>query len=352
MKTSEQTNDLITALAKARVEFPTITRNCAATARGGREYRYADLSTIAEATAPVLATHGLVLMQGIEDGDNGQLCISSTLYHTSGQWMQCALSVPKPASMQEVGSLSTYIRRYQQSALLNIVTEDDDDVASTAGATTEPKKIAAPDTAHKTTGISHPLPVGEGGTTGAATNGNTPPEPGSGEPLERPTLAHMEALAQLVTVQCGADIEELHGRIRHTLGLRPDASTAPRLMVRVMTMAQYMTIFQHFTKVAEQLAKAKGKEAPGANTPAHVPASPATAAPAAEHPKAVPSPAASTPSLSAPGPDDIAQRERLVREAMDAGIAEGEAWYCVKHHSLQDAERLLLDAAKKRIKAA
>jgi hypothetical protein len=156
MKTSEQLTDLITALAKARMELPAIVRNCSAIARGRREYQYADLSTIAEATSRVLATHGLILVQAVGDGDTGQLCISSTLFHTSGQWLQCALSVPKPASIQEVGAISTYIQRYQQSPLLNIATEDDDDAASTHGATTEPatKAPAAP-TAH-TNGYTAP----------------------------------------------------------------------------------------------------------------------------------------------------------------------------------------------------
>jgi hypothetical protein len=306
MKTSEQLTDLMTALAKARIEFPAIVRNCSATARGGREYQYADLSTIAEATSGVLATHGLVLVQGIEDGDNGQLCISSTLFHTSGQWLQCALSVPKPASMQEVGAISTYIRRYQQSSLLNIATEDDDDASSTAGATTEPK------------------------ATVPASNGHAPdPRETS---LEHPTEGHIAALRNLALTECGEELEVFEGRIRQMMKLPKQASVSPRLLARSMTMTTYMELFAYYRRLEAQLAK--GKEASRGNAPQEAAVSQPAAA-STEAPPAVPSPAGSS-SAPEPSHGDAAgdpAYHKLYQEALGWGVDESEIKHTLEHHS-------------------
>jgi hypothetical protein len=54
---------------------------------------------------PILGQHGLVLVQGLEDGEGGTLRISSTLFHAqSGQWL---CSVEKPANMQDFGMTCT-----------------------------------------------------------------------------------------------------------------------------------------------------------------------------------------------------------------------------------------------------
>jgi hypothetical protein len=280
MKTSEQLTDLMIALVKARLEFPAIVRNCSAIARGGREYQYADLSTIAEATSGVLATHGLVLVQGIEDGDNGQLCISSTLFHTSGQWLQCALSVPKPASMQEVGAISTYIRRYQQSSLLNIATEDDDDASSTQGATTEPK------------------------ATSPASNGQTP-APQETDRLDHPTEGHLAALKNLACTECHDPVEVFEGRVRQMMKLPKQASVSPRLLSRSMSMATYMELFAYYRRLEAQLAK--GKEPTNGTAPAQAPLPQSGAA--EDAPPAVPSPAGSS-SAPEPDPADADERDR------------------------------------------
>ena len=77
---------------------------------------------------------------------------------------------------------------------------------------------------------------------------------------------------------------------------------------------------------------------------------PATPAPTGKDQPADPSPAVSS---SAPASTQTAaERERIVREAMDAGIPEQEARHIVTHHSLKAAHSLLLAAAKKRLHAA
>jgi hypothetical protein len=303
--------------------FQPIVRNCSATARGGREYHYADLSTIAEATSGVLAQQGLVLVQAVEDGAEGQLCISSTLFHTSGQWLQCALSVPKPTSMQEVGAISTYIRRYQQSSLLNIATEDDDDAASTHGATTEPSTKA---------------PV----VPTAARNGHAPPSQDA--TLEHPTESHLAALRNLAVTECGEPVEVFEGRVRQMMKLPKQASVSPRLLSKSMPMTTYMEMFAYYRRLEAQLAKGQETTDGTASTQAPVPQSAATE----DAPPAVPS-----GSSSAPDPDPVADAAERDRQRLRAEVASWplrvsptEIEHIITHHPYSKARTLLWQARR------
>jgi hypothetical protein len=105
---------------------------------------------------------------------------------------------------------------------------------------------AAPDAAHETTGISHPLPVGEEGTPGAATppatNGHRPaPEPD--ESLAHPTESHLAALRNLAVTECQDPVEVFEDRLRRTMGVPKHASVSPRLLTKTMSMQAYMEVY-------------------------------------------------------------------------------------------------------------
>jgi hypothetical protein len=82
----------------------------------------------------------------------------------------------------------------------------------------------------------------------APTNGHDPHP-------ERPTEAHIGALRTLALQECGTDEEEFQTRIRRTMGLKPGASVAPKLLSRAMSMSQYMTVFEYYACLSEQLAR-------------------------------------------------------------------------------------------------
>lgn len=132
MKTSENTAELVKALVKARAEFPAIKRDKVAkvpTKNGGSfQYTYADLSSVVDATEPVLLKHGIILTHGMIS--NGHTALTCRLSHTSGEWMQAEYPLPDSCTPQELGSAITYGRRYTSCAMLGIVTEDDDDGAT------------------------------------------------------------------------------------------------------------------------------------------------------------------------------------------------------------------------------
>lgn len=89
--------------------------------------KYAPLDAIIEATRPVLAKHGLAVMQSpwFEEGKAG---VQTRIIHKGGHSESSSLLLPlKDQSPQGVGSAITYARRYALAAVLGIASEDDDD---------------------------------------------------------------------------------------------------------------------------------------------------------------------------------------------------------------------------------
>lgn len=101
---------------------------------------YASLQSVFDAARPALAPQGLAVSQGFTNGTNGEtVTVTTTLLHSSGQWMRSALTMkPSKADPQGIGSAITYARRYSLAAILGIVVDEDDDgnAASQKPATT------------------------------------------------------------------------------------------------------------------------------------------------------------------------------------------------------------------------
>lgn len=89
-------------------------------------YRYATLGQVMKAVRPVLAAHHLAISQEVSTVDD-TVQVVTRLLHASGE----AYATP-PATMhfkpdpQHLGSIVTYLRRYQLVALLGLAIEDDD----------------------------------------------------------------------------------------------------------------------------------------------------------------------------------------------------------------------------------
>lgn len=93
---------------------------------GTYRYKYAPLSTIMRTIRPVLAKHGLVVSQLVSSHD-GELVLTTQLVHRSGQTYGTGpLSVKLPQTPQQLGSIVSYLRRYQLVALCGLAVEDDD----------------------------------------------------------------------------------------------------------------------------------------------------------------------------------------------------------------------------------
>lgn len=138
MKTSEQTNELAAALAKAASTFPKIERGRTATvypkdsSKKPYSYDYADLDDVLSAVRLPLAENGLTISHDCRV-TRDPLCLEviARLDHASGQWKESEpLPMPCEGTMsaaQQIGSAYTYGRRYTSQAILGISTEADDD---------------------------------------------------------------------------------------------------------------------------------------------------------------------------------------------------------------------------------
>lgn len=149
MKSSEQMNEIATALAKAQAEMSNPVKDRTAWVYSERTkseytYNYADLACVLDAVRPALSKHGIALIQTPEVGEpqihehgekiwrTARLVITTRLMHGSGQWIesQLDLEINPDDRVQSMGSSISYLRRYALQSIVGISAEEDDDGAS------------------------------------------------------------------------------------------------------------------------------------------------------------------------------------------------------------------------------
>ena len=127
MEQSELVNELSASLAKAQLEIKNPAKNAT---NPFLKNRYADLGSCLNAIRAVAAVNGLAFVQTVEMlGDS--VSVSSQISHSSGQWIrQTAKTIVQNGGknlMQDVGSMSTYLKRYQAQSMWAISGDDDTD---------------------------------------------------------------------------------------------------------------------------------------------------------------------------------------------------------------------------------
>lgn len=124
MQRSETVSNLLNALCKAQSEFPVIPKTkevIVKTNSGSYTFKYAPLEDTIKLIRPVLHGNGLGFTQGA-DGD----ILTTTIFHSSGEWISYAMPLPEGVSEQQYGSRITYRRRYALKSALGIETDEDD----------------------------------------------------------------------------------------------------------------------------------------------------------------------------------------------------------------------------------
>lgn len=117
--------NLLNALSAFQKEVPIIHKNTK-----GYSYTYADLSQIIEKITPVLKKHELGFYQAVHGTQ-----LKTVIFHSSGDKIEECADIPQGVNLkgmnefQVLGSAITYMRRYQLSAMLGIVTDADLDAA-------------------------------------------------------------------------------------------------------------------------------------------------------------------------------------------------------------------------------
>ncbi len=145
METSVEIDKLAAAMAKAKGTMQPALKSAInpAFARGGSKgSSYAKLEDCDKAATPALTQNELVLLQGVHGTD-----FVARLLHSSGQWIQIRVPLPGDVhqmTIQQLGSMTTYLRR-QTYSLVGLVTDDDDD-GNAASANGKGDRSGRPDT--------------------------------------------------------------------------------------------------------------------------------------------------------------------------------------------------------------
>lgn len=133
IETSEQINELATALAKAQAAFTAVPKGKTARVYSKRtnseySYKYADLADAWDVARAPLADNGLSVVQCPVSPDRGVISVVTLLIHTSGQWIKSVLTMEAAdATPQSIGTIITYARRYGLASMLGLVTDEDTD---------------------------------------------------------------------------------------------------------------------------------------------------------------------------------------------------------------------------------
>jgi len=118
--------NLFKALAAFQQDCPVILKDTT-----GYGYKYADLPQIFNVINPLLKKHGLGFYQSVEAKQ-----LKTVVFHIeSGELIESCADIPQEVSLkgmndfQVLGSAITYMRRYQLSSMLGIVTDKDTDAS-------------------------------------------------------------------------------------------------------------------------------------------------------------------------------------------------------------------------------
>ena len=122
MKTSEK----VAMISKAYAECSPKLLNIAKDSKG-YGYTYTSLEKLIEHTKPILAEHGLAIMQ-MPTG-NGLI---TRMLHNSGEWIEQEMTseliqMKQMNAFQVQGSQITYLRRYMWASICGIASDDDMD---------------------------------------------------------------------------------------------------------------------------------------------------------------------------------------------------------------------------------
>lgn len=130
----DNTSEVANALASFNLEMENIAKNAK---NPFFKSSYLDLSAIANTVRPLLAKHGLSVVQYPIDDENGRISVNTVLLHKSGQRIEFPGIWVKPSKLGDVqvlGSIITYLKRYSIAAILFVAgCEEDDDGEKAVG---------------------------------------------------------------------------------------------------------------------------------------------------------------------------------------------------------------------------
>lgn len=142
MRHSESVVNISKALLAAKAKMKAPTKDAQGQV-GNQRYKYADLADVKESYDAPLTEQGLFVVHATAPVD-GHVVLTTTLIHSSGEWLASDMPMPSFAKPQEFGSALTYYRRYGVCALLDIAPKGEDDDGKAAQDAKPAAKKATP----------------------------------------------------------------------------------------------------------------------------------------------------------------------------------------------------------------
>ncbi len=133
MTTSEKIGAIAQAIVKAQAEMPKL---LADSDNPYYKSKYIALADLIKEVRPILAKHGLAVIQGVSGDGDKAVIITTRIIHESGEWIEESFTMPvvakgsKEATPQDYGAAVTYARRYSLAGILGVASEEDDDANS------------------------------------------------------------------------------------------------------------------------------------------------------------------------------------------------------------------------------
>lgn len=129
MSEPDKASDFSAALVAALGELAEVPKDQSVKA-GAINYKFADLGSVLTYVRPILAGHGLAIMQPVSS-DGNDVMVVTEIHHTSGAFASYGrLTMPRGQTPQQTGSAITYARRYSLLSTLGLATVDDDGEAA------------------------------------------------------------------------------------------------------------------------------------------------------------------------------------------------------------------------------
>lgn len=125
-------NKLATALVAFQAECPSVPYD---SVNPHFKSRFASLAAIHRVIQPILAKHGLAVVQ-MPISEDGRAGVETTIIHASGEALAQRFTLPTAKNdPQGAGAAITYARRYGLAGALGIVADEDDDGEAAQGRT-------------------------------------------------------------------------------------------------------------------------------------------------------------------------------------------------------------------------
>lgn len=123
MQTSENINEIATALAKAQGEIQNPAKN---RVNPHFKSKYADIADGLDVIRPTLSKFGIAFVQATELHED-MVILRTRMIHTSGQWLESTYPVGRFVKHQELGASLTYAKRQALFSIVGVAGDDDDD---------------------------------------------------------------------------------------------------------------------------------------------------------------------------------------------------------------------------------